>query len=733
MDKEYSMTKNITLKKENIIILCLTILVFLISIRHLGSIGIFTVLDDEFGYWGNAAYLAGLDWSDAVSQIPYYSYGYSLLLVPLFWIFDNSILMYKAAIILNGIMLSASFLLCYDIARKLMSDVDKYILIAISFFISMYPAYIAYSSIAWCECLLIFACWMLTWCFAGLNEKSSNYKFILIGFLSIYAYIIHQRALGILIASISVILLMKIFNKINWKQFLYVFLPFFLLMIIHFYLKNDIQSHLWLNNSGNLTNDYSAQASKFTQLFSIYGLGKAFKIFLGQFFYLGTASYLLCYLGIYELIQKIGRTITAYIKKKDSNLLNSDYYFYLYVFLLIALFFSIVISVISKINPTRIDHIVYGRYTEMILGPIILLGFIKFRETITAKVLLVMLISFSFITVAVNFILQEFNLSFYNPLHAVGLLLMNTPLNVYLSALIAILLFRLIFISFTKNNGIIITTIIFITGLFFFTGEIVTRSIVDINQERMEITKVVDSIYTSEDKLPIYFLWNDQNDPVYDEWDNRNVLDRLMADCYQFLLKENKIKLVNNKQLKITEEDKFILSGEIYNLFDLMHDYKFCLSAADSYLLVSKTNDFANNIFDDHPINYNAINIPLGIFNVTNAIATENYVQGDGTQGIFMQGPYKKLKQGEYIFILDMELIDYKYKELGYVDVYSSMDEKVLSQEQININNFDEDTKLLLEVPFELERDTDYIGLRIYANEDTQLKINSVYIKREQG
>jgi hypothetical protein len=171
----------INLSKNQILLLCLSLLVLLIHIRYIGSIGIFTVLDDEFGYWGIAAYLAGFDWSDAVSKIPYYSYGYSLLLVPLFWIFENPIHMYKAAIFLNGLMISASFLLCYDIARKLSREANPYILMAIAFLISMYPTYIAYSNIAWSECLLIFVCWLLTWCFVDLDKQSNNYKFLLIG------------------------------------------------------------------------------------------------------------------------------------------------------------------------------------------------------------------------------------------------------------------------------------------------------------------------------------------------------------------------------------------------------------------------------------------------------------------------------------------------------------------------------------------------------------------------
>lgn len=593
MVNDYNIGKSATFKKEYIVLLCLMLVIFLIHIRNIGSIGIFSVLDDEFGYWGIAAYLAGLNWSNTLSQIPYYSYGYSLLLVPLFWIFDNPIHMYKAAIILNGIMLSTSFLLCYDIARKLMNSANKYILIGISFFISMYPTYVAYSSIAWGECLLIFVCWLLTWCFLGLNEKSNNIKFISIGFLSIYVYVIHQRALGILVASLLVIILMKIFKKINWTQYLSVILPITLSMIIHFYLKDNIQSNLWLNNVGNLANDYSSMTSKINQMFTIEGAVKALKVFIGQFFYLGAASYLIFYFGLYELIQKTGKTIISSIKNKNLNILNNEYYFYLYTFLLIALFSSIAISVIFMINPTRIDHIVYGRYTEMIIGPILLLGFAKLmdKDIISNKVLLLILISFGFLTITTNLVITDSGLKNFNCIHSVGLVLMDTPFNIYFPALIGILGFKFLFVVYHGNKKKILINIILVAILSFFTGNIVSKAIVNLNQERLEIKKVVELLTVKEEDYPIYFLWNNQNSPVNGKWDNRIVLDRLIVDCYQFLLKNENIKMANYEEIIIIPGDKFILTTEYFEKLDLMKDYKFCISAAGSYLFVSNTSD----------------------------------------------------------------------------------------------------------------------------------------------
>lgn len=568
-------------KKENIILAFLMLSVFFINIRHLGQIGIFTVLDDEFGYWSVAAFLHGLDWSSIVSQISYYSYGYSILLAPLFWIFDNPYIMYKAALIMNGIMSSASFWLCYDTSRKIMNETHKYILLGISFLIAMYPTYVATSSIAWCESLLILVCWLLTWCFSSLNEKSSTGRFVLVGVLTVYIYMVHQRSIGILIASVSVILIMKAFNKINWKQFWLFTIPFIILILINSVIKDYIQSNLWLSASGNLVNDYSAQVGKVNQIFTSNGLLKILQVFAGQIFYLGAATYLLAYVGLYELINTGSVAVKKAMRNKDIRILNSDNNFYLYTFLAIASLATIAISVIALINPTRVDHLVYGRYTEMIIGPIILIGILRVRENIISNKKF-LFISFVFIlfSLIVDLILRNFSSQSYIWLNAIGLSLAQTPLSVFLPAFIAIMSFRLIIVSFSKEKRIL-QTIVVIAGLFFVTGEFASTYIIKLNQQRMEIVDVVSFLQTADDS-EIYFLWND----IGGSEDKQNVRVRRIADNYQFLLKEKKIILVGRETLKAIDGDKYLLTGTRNDLSGLTEDYELCMSAGGSQLLV---------------------------------------------------------------------------------------------------------------------------------------------------
>jgi len=590
MDERKNIKEIMFSDKERIILLCLTLLLLIINIRHVGSIEIFTVLDDEFGYWGNAAYLAGLDWSGVVSEIPYYSYGYSILLVPLFFIFENPMHMYKAAIFLNGIMLSASFLLCYDIAGKLAKGIDKRIFMGVAFLISMYPAYIAYSSFAWSECLLIFNVWLLTWCFTDLNGTSSNYKFGLVGFFSMYSYIVHQRALGVLLASIIVIVAMKLLGKINLKQVILVAIPIIILGFIHVYLKDNIQTHLWLNSTGHMTNDYLDQASKISQILSVDGLLGLTKTFLGHIFYIGAASYLIGYFGLVELLRKSGRALITTIRNRKIDMLGCDRYFSLYTFLLIAVIFSLSINIVFMINPSRMDHIVYGRYIDMIMGPLVLLGFVALmdKKADWNKAFVIISIGFILLAAAVHWVIETSGLTSFHTIHAVGLLLINSPLSVALPTLTAIVVGRLIIISFTqKASKMMIISSVIVPFCFFMTGDIVARTAV-VNQTAAEIIGIVEFIENIDENSAVYFLWDDQGNPAYGQWDNRNTRNRLIADSYQFLLKDIPVKLVNKKGLEGIDDMKFLLTPDKKFLPDLRMNYEMCMDNRYTYLLVSK-------------------------------------------------------------------------------------------------------------------------------------------------
>ena len=61
---------------------------FQFSIRKIYG---FSIFPDEFSYWAYAAEAAGCDWSEVISLGSFYSYGYSILLLPIFMLCKDPI------------------------------------------------------------------------------------------------------------------------------------------------------------------------------------------------------------------------------------------------------------------------------------------------------------------------------------------------------------------------------------------------------------------------------------------------------------------------------------------------------------------------------------------------------------------------------------------------------------------------------------------------------------------
>ena len=94
------------------------IIIMVITLFFVGEKNVPYVLGDEFGYWTSAAYFFGYDWSGIASINGYFSFGYGLLLTPLFLLKD-SVLMYRTAIVMNALFLVGSFVLAYIAGQKL--------------------------------------------------------------------------------------------------------------------------------------------------------------------------------------------------------------------------------------------------------------------------------------------------------------------------------------------------------------------------------------------------------------------------------------------------------------------------------------------------------------------------------------------------------------------------------------------------------------------------------------
>lgn len=317
---------------------------------------------DEFGYWSYAAGLAGYDWSDIASLGSYYSYGYSLILLPVFLIFKDGVIAYRAAMVVNIALLAVCFFILQKMGRTFYAAAAVF-----------YPTWLFYAGTTFAEILLVTL--YLTTCMLLLKYLQTDNKRYMALMLAamFYMYLVHLRAIGVLVSGTAVLLLYNI-RKYSIRKYIMrnggrkvrsvlvpaaaaaVILAVGLLMGL--FIKNYWTGMVYGDTADTLknANDYAGQFEKIAYIFSIEGLKNLIISVSGKILYLGLASYGIAYFGIIYAVRRV----------------RERKYFPLFVLLTTAA--ALMICAIYTIRPGRVDTLTYGRYHEYVMPVLLMMG-----------------------------------------------------------------------------------------------------------------------------------------------------------------------------------------------------------------------------------------------------------------------------------------------------------------------------------------------------------------------
>lgn len=371
----------IKLLKSTIFIRALAVLLIIIlSCLNLDKLNYIAVLNDEFGYWSNAASAVGYNWKELIAETPYYAWGYSLWLIPIILILPTPELWYKAAIILNIFFLIGSYFFCCSVAKKIFSEIKENIIYIVSFLVIIYPSNIIYSQVAWSETLLYFLMWAATYIMIKLDEKFSYLKSIVLAAILIYMYMVHARSIGIVGVGILCLFLLLIKNKKSIIHFVIVLGLIALGYILNNYIKEYQLSELWSNSTASNMNNVSLGSGTVVLYFTkiIDNLMLFLESLGGKIIYsiVGTGGIILI-----SLIQFVKEEIVN-IKAKSIFISNNI----TKIWCVFSFLVSWMLCSLQMLSWTdRKDIIVYSRYMENAMGPILLLGILyaitKIKET----------------------------------------------------------------------------------------------------------------------------------------------------------------------------------------------------------------------------------------------------------------------------------------------------------------------------------------------------------------
>ena len=347
--------------KEAFQILLIMLIMILVLGYGLGRIYGFVLFPDEFGYWAHAAGILGYDWSSITSLGSYYSFGYSVILIPIMALFNNAVIAYRAAVVVNAALLFFTFLLLIRIAEFIGLRRNVPLICAAVVF---YPSYLVYMQMTMVEIPLMFAYTLAVYLFIRVIHRPKICNFVVLSIILVWMYSLHMRSIGVIVALILTLLFLSIIDSKYRKYSIFLVVLVFLGFVIMTMVKNYQISNLWTDTDRNFIseNDYSGQIDKIGSLLTAKGIKNFLIGCIGKIFYLCIATVGTFYFAVIRLVGNV-RSLKS---NRDAGIFS--------LFILMSTAVEFQITALFLCDSSRVDKIIYGRYIEFILPPLIIIG-----------------------------------------------------------------------------------------------------------------------------------------------------------------------------------------------------------------------------------------------------------------------------------------------------------------------------------------------------------------------
>ncbi len=696
-------------KTDLLLVAALCVVCFVVHLAYLDQMKLIILTSDELGYFGNAAYMAGLDWTALTRHVPYYSYGYSLLLAPLFSMFPaNPTALYQGALVINCILMSGAFLLAYGTAQSLFPKVSAKLLALCAFAAVVMPSILLQSGIAWSECTLMFVMWALLFVSTKIRRNASPLVFVLFGALLLFGYMIHQRTLGVIAAGGIMMLVQLLRKQITLRQFLLFVAVCAGLFALHTLLKDYFKDALYQNSTSVQATDFEGVGARYSLIFTAEGFKQFLREVVGQLFYLGAASMLFYFVVGFALLRKLfPRLRLLHAKKADLPAAPDEHRHGFYLFLALAALFTFLISALFMIEAGRLDQVIYGRYNEIFLGALTMLGLLALLQSKKRFPLAPLALAAIFVLLGIlteRFIQPFANMGF-QPL-TVGGVAWHYPLfftkwwAVVLCPLLVFFAFYLL--CALRRKLVYFISIVGLSAFFVCSGLHLVRTQV-LPLQRDFYAAATDAVQHIDPAQPVYYYYG------ADRYSNIALV--------QFLLPETQMAGISTTQeLSALPLGATILSprSELLNEALLRNA---TLNGANARFLFWTRQDQSEASL------YQPFSLPLTVFSSQNAVQHDaQKIVSNGSLGYLLYGPYLSLPAGAYTITVSLQTLDAPAGVVGSFDIATANG----NQNLLEIT--DRDTAVSTTVVF--AQDVTNLEIRVVSRDGVVMEIDQVTIQR---
>lgn len=312
---------------------------------------------DEVGYFATARWLARQGVQSGLKYFP----GYSLFLAPIFWFTEDALTAYRASLVVNGAFAGATSCVHYLIVRRVARFSSLGTRILATFTVSLFPAMLLFSNLIMSESMfaLLYAATVLL--VHRTVTTNSPIGWAVVGFTAASLYAVHPRGLVVLLS----LALVSAWSLWPWRRSasqLGALAAGAAICVVG--TRALIVATTGGGSAGDADYTVSSLLTGFPDISYLRTLAPTIA---GQLFYIALASASLAAIGLALAFRASVRLTRG----------TRDATGYVLVFAGTSTILMLGLSSAFMRRGGRLDALIYGRYVEGVMGPLILLAAIS--------------------------------------------------------------------------------------------------------------------------------------------------------------------------------------------------------------------------------------------------------------------------------------------------------------------------------------------------------------------
>ena len=334
---------------------------------------------DETGYLANARVMSG-GVAGELSRAGFYRGGYSLLLLPAYWLGDGPRSDYQYVLAANALLSSLVFPLVYVLLTRVFRVPIRTALVA-AFLAALYPPLVVTTQFAWAESLLpvlvLLAAITLAAVVTASQPRAAVGWAIACGSCAGALYTTHGRTAPLVVLLLAVLLVIALLRHDLAVSAVAGAAATVAVMLAGQALNNWLSARNWGQSHDSDLQRVLENARDVGSLGNVAALG------MGQYWYVFVATFGLVVLGLVHLGTCLlpSDRLTGGFRPGWAASRETAGAPVVGVFLLgSAIGLTVLVGLFLR-PPLRPDHVVYGRYLEILVPPLLALGLVRLWTT----------------------------------------------------------------------------------------------------------------------------------------------------------------------------------------------------------------------------------------------------------------------------------------------------------------------------------------------------------------